>query len=112
MSPVEMIQKAMDLHARSVTSRMRVPMGRNLYGRWFKEMRVEFNAIQLGVPAEKIGPAGLKLVQISDIHTGPYLEGPEISWVMDAVTARNPDVIVLTGDFVNRDPAEIYPCLS
>ncbi len=106
-----MIQKAMDLHARRVTSRVRLPLGRNLYGRWFREMKVEFNDIRLAVRPDRIAPEGIRLIQISDIHTGPYLRGPEISWVMDAVTARNPDIIVLTGDFVNRDPAEIYPSL-
>lgn len=112
MTPVQMIQKAMDLHARGVTSRMRIPMGRSLYGRWFRDMRVEFNDITLEVRPDRIPRDGLTLVQLTDIHSGPYLEGPELEWVMDRVTALDPDVIVLTGDYVNRDPAEIYPSLG
>jgi uncharacterized protein len=112
MTPVQMIQKAMDLHARSVTSRMKIPMGKNLYGRWFRDMRVEFNELSLDVRKDRISRHGLTLVQLSDIHTGPYLEGPELAWVMDRVTAMDPDIIVLTGDYVNRDPAELYPCLG
>src|SRR5512140_3084070 len=112
MTPVQMIQKAMDLHARSVTSRMRIPMGRSLYGRWFRNMRVEFNEIALDVRQDRISEAGLNIVQITDIHSGPYVQGPELGWVMDRVTAMDPDVIVLTGDYVNRDPAELYPCLG
>jgi hypothetical protein len=102
----------MDLHARRVTSRMRIPMGKSLYGRWFREMRVEFNEIALEVRPDRISSEGLTLVQLSDIHTGPYLEGPELNWVMRRVTAMHPDFVVITGDFVNRDPAELYPCLG
>jgi uncharacterized protein len=112
MTPVQMIQKAMDLHARSVTSRMRIPLGKSLYGRWFRDMRVEFNELSLEVREDRIGADGISLVQLSDIHTGPYVEGPELGWVMDKVTGMQPDIIVLTGDYVNRDPAELYPCLE
>lgn len=107
-----MIQKAMDYHARKVTSRMRIPMGRRLYGRWFHEMRVDFSQVTLDMPAHRVGPRGLSIVQISDIHSGPYVHGPDLAGVMKRVTALNPDLIVLTGDYVNRDAAEIYPCLD
>lgn len=107
-----MLQKAMDFHARKVTSRMRIPMGRRLYGRWFHEMRVEFSQVTLEVPAHRVGPRGLSIVQLSDIHSGPYVHGPDLAGVMRRVTALKPDLIVLTGDYVNRDAAEIYPCLD
>lgn len=112
MTPVEMFQKAMDLHARGVTSRMRIPMGRTLYGRWFRDMRVEFNDITLEVRPDRISPEGLNLIQLTDIHSGPYIEGRDLEWVMSRVTAMDPDIIVLTGDYVNRDPADLYPSLG
>lgn len=106
-----MIQKAMDYHARKVTSRMRIPMGRRLYRRWFHEMRVNFSQLTLEMAPGRVGPRGLSIIQLSDIHSGPYVHGPDLAGVMRKVTALEPDLIVLTGDYVNRDPAEIYPCL-
>jgi hypothetical protein len=107
-----MIQKALDYNARKVTSRMRIPMGRRFYGRWFHEERVDFSEVMLEMPADRVGPRGLTIIQLSDIHSGPYVHGPDLAGVMTRVTAMKPDLIVLTGDYVNRDAAEIYPCLE
>jgi len=101
----------MDLHGRQVSSRMRIPGGRRRYGRWFREMKVDFSEVVLDINPERIAPGGINLVQISDIHSGPYVDGADLFGVMDRVTAMQPDLIVLTGDFVNREPAELEPAL-
>lgn len=111
MSPVRLIRRAVDLHGRQVTSRMRIPRGRELYGRWFRDMKVDFTEVDLAVSGGTIGPDGLSLVHLSDIHSGPYVHGADLEGVMERVTALDADLIVLTGDFVNRAPEELLPAL-
>ena len=41
---------------------------------------------------------GLKIVQISDIHTGSYADTEALSHAFDMVMELNPDVIFFTGD--------------
>lgn len=46
------------------------------------------------------GLDGLRLAQLSDIHYGPYLDDAALARVVNAVNELNPDIIVLTGDYV------------
>lgn len=53
---------------------------------------------------------GLRVVQISDIHTGSYgTDTAYLAKVVEAVNALNPDVILFTGDIVNRHSSELEP---
>lgn len=55
---------------------------------------------------------GLKLVQLSDFHfDGKRLAETLLAEAIAATNAATPDLILLTGDFVTKDPAEIYPLL-
>ena len=44
---------------------------------------------------------GLKIVQISDIHTGSYADTDALSHAFDMVMELKPDIIFFTGDLVN-----------
>jgi predicted MPP superfamily phosphohydrolase len=44
--------------------------------------------------------AGLRLVQVSDVHHGPWLSLDYVRHVVKATNALNPDIILLTGDYV------------
>ena len=62
------------------------------------------------VPIAKLKPAleGFRLVQLSDIHLHPYTQ---IALVQEAVTVVNtlqPDLIVLTGDYVLQGAESIF----
>ena len=53
---------------------------------------------------------GLRAVQISDIHTGSYgTDTAYLAKVVEAVNALTPDVILFTGDIVNRHSSELEP---
>lgn len=52
---------------------------------------------------------GLRIVQVSDTHFGPYIA---LGYLQEAVRRANalaPDLIVLTGDYVHRTPLSIRP---
>ena len=55
---------------------------------------------------------GLKLLQISDIHLGPYLSAKTLSRVVDSANELKPHLALITGDLITakRDPLDA--CLS
>src|SRR5579875_3600631 len=48
---------------------------------------------------------GMKLVQISDIHLEEFTEPWFLEHVVQQINALNPEMVLLTGDFVSRGPA-------
>ncbi|MDR3588748.1 MAG: metallophosphoesterase [Negativicutes bacterium] len=57
------------------------------------------------------GLTGFKLAQISDIHLGSYFSLDQFARVLAAVGAERPDLVVLSGDFVD-DLSLLTPSLS
>ena len=53
--------------------------------------------------------SGLKIVQISDIHTGSLQQNSQLQKAVDLVLEQKPDVIVFTGDLVNNRSDEALP---
>ena len=45
---------------------------------------------------------GFKIVQISDIHYGPYYELQDLKKLVKNINELNPDIVVLTGDLIDR----------
>ncbi len=45
---------------------------------------------------------GLKIVQLSDLHVGPYIRERELSHVVHLTNQLRPDLIVITGDILDR----------
>ena len=61
----------------------------------------------------------LRVVQISDVHFGPFTGEPELRAAVEQANAAAPDLVVLTGDFVTstwlwkwvkRDASQAEPC--
>lgn len=67
---------------------------------WYQAHHVV--ATRFTVESAKAGD-GLKVVQISDSHVGTTFDGEGFAREMEKVQAENPDVVVLTGDFVDDD---------
>jgi predicted MPP superfamily phosphohydrolase len=44
---------------------------------------------------------GLRVVQVSDLHAGPFFRAASVRRVVRLANACHPDLVVLTGDFVN-----------
>lgn len=45
---------------------------------------------------------GLRIVQISDTHHGPFIPLSQIEFAIERANALMPDLVVLTGDYVHR----------
>ncbi len=52
---------------------------------------------------------GFRLVQLSDLHIGPTLDGAWLQNVVDQANQQNPDVVLITGDLVDGTPALLGP---
>jgi predicted MPP superfamily phosphohydrolase len=61
--------------------------------------------VRVEVPGLAAELAGLRIVQISDLHIGNHLQGERLSRWVEEVNATSPDLIVLTGDLFDFDPA-------
>jgi predicted MPP superfamily phosphohydrolase len=48
---------------------------------------------------------GFRIAQLSDIHIGPFMPTAEIRKYVAITNELRPDLVVLTGDFINWDPA-------
>lgn len=56
---------------------------------------------------------GMRVVQLSDIHTGTYgTDTTYLARVVNEVNELNPDLILFTGDIVNRQSIELEPFVS
>jgi predicted MPP superfamily phosphohydrolase len=72
-----------------------------------EEERAHPERLTFDLPGLDPAHDGLRVAQLSDIHVGPGTS-PEV--IRDAVAQANafaPDLVVLTGDFVSRSPAEV-----
>lgn len=54
----------------------------------------------------------LSIVQLTDIHVGPFMPGEELAAYVESINRLQPDLVVLTGDFVSTAAAEVAPCVD
>lgn len=64
--------------------------------------------VQVPIKNLKSGLEGLKIVQLSDIHLHPYIQLEFVQKAIAMVNALQPDLVVLTGDYVLADAASIF----
>jgi uncharacterized protein len=76
------------------------------FAMWTARGRLVLSRVR--VPLERLAPgvAGLRIVQISDLHIGNRLGEDFLRRVVDRVNALHPDVVAITGDLVDG-PANV-----
>lgn len=52
---------------------------------------------------------GLKILLISDIHSGPYMGEEQMKEYVDVLNSYNADLILIPGDLTNSQRDEVYP---
>ncbi len=55
---------------------------------------------------------GLKIVQISDIHSGSFASASHVEDAVKIILQQKPDVIFFTGDLVNNEATEMEPFMD
>jgi predicted MPP superfamily phosphohydrolase len=77
------------------------------YARHVEPTWLEVN--RLALPVRGLPPAfhGLKIAHLTDFHFGPHIPSGYLEDALDRVRAEEPDVIALTGDFIDRGPGHV-----
>lgn len=76
-----------------------------LWGFTAGQARIDRTRVQVGIPGLHPDLHGLRLVQISDLHIGNSLEAGRLERMVERTNALGPDVIAVTGDLFDFDPA-------
>ena len=77
----------------------------------FAGARRRARVVEIDVPMRNLPAAlhGFSIAQISDVHIGATIRRPYVERIVDAVNALQPDMIALTGDFVDGPVNELAP---
>lgn len=78
-----------------------IPFFSMIYGMIGGAYNFRVKKVALRFPKLPAAFAGLKIVQISDLHTGSYMGTNHLSTAIDLVMKENADIIFFTGDLVN-----------
>ena len=78
-----------------------------VWGFSFGQARVARTRVRVAIPGLAPALDGLRVVQISDLHIGNGLQGERLTRMVERTNALRPDLIVITGDIFDFDPAFI-----
>lgn len=82
-------------------------------GVWDTRHKIVVERVEVESPKVPVGFDGYKIVQLSDLHVGTWGNDTVfVSTLVDSVNALKPDLIVFTGDIVNRRTEELLPFVS
>jgi predicted MPP superfamily phosphohydrolase len=70
------------------------------YAKSIEPAWVEVNQVRLKLPRLGKKFDGFRLVQLSDIHMGGWMDADHFAHAMDLALAQSPDLLALTGDFL------------
>ncbi|HOZ79626.1 MAG TPA: metallophosphoesterase [Ferruginibacter sp.] len=74
--------------------------GSLLYG-FSNKYKYHINKVQLAFDNLPAGFKGLKIVQISDVHSGSFTDARAVELGVEKILREKPDLILFTGDLVN-----------
>ncbi|MTB52854.1 metallophosphoesterase [Lewinella sp. W8] len=73
-----------------------------------------YRRFAMDVPVEGLPAAldGLKVVQISDMHSGSWTQKEPLKEAVKMINAEQPDIVCFTGDIVNNEATEMLPYID
>ena len=71
------------------------------------QARVAYTRVRVELPGLEQRLAGLRVVQISDLHIGNQLEGARLARMVERVNETEPDLVAITGDLFHDDPRHL-----
>ncbi len=80
------------------------------WGALINRYNIDIKKVEFASAEVPVGFDGFRIVQISDLHTGSYgSDDSFLTKLVELVNGLNPDMIVFTGDIVNRHSSELEP---
>jgi uncharacterized protein len=82
------------------------------YGALMERKRFEIERFDVRLDGLSGALNDVTIVQLTDLHVGPFMPGEELAAYVEAINRLEPDFIALTGDFVASSKAEVDPCVE
>ncbi len=86
-----------------------VSFGAMWWGALVNRLDVEVKPVNIEITDLPESFESYRIVQISDLHVGSYFNTKYVHRLVKSINELAPDLIVFTGDIVNRRTNEIYP---
>jgi hypothetical protein len=84
-----------------------VPFGAMVYGIVSGAHDYRVRRVTVRLPALPKAFDGLKIAQLSDIHSGSFFNKTAVKGGVEMVLSEKPDIIFFTGDLVNNEASEV-----
>ncbi|MGH9342403.1 MAG: metallophosphoesterase [Terriglobia bacterium] len=85
-----------------------VPFAGAAYGILYGRLNLKITNPRIVLPNLPRAFDGFRILQLSDLHIGPFMSAREIGKIVEISNRARPDLIALTGDFVTWDPNTQY----
>ena len=83
------------------------------YGMFIEPRNIEFSRRVIRLPNLLEELSGITVVQLTDLHHGPWVPASYLQSVVERVNALRPDLVLLTGDYVStRTSSYIDPAMD
>ncbi|MFL5763105.1 MAG: metallophosphoesterase [Bacteroidia bacterium] len=89
-----------------------LPLGSFIYGAIKGAFDFKVHRVKVILPNLPADFNGLKIVQISDIHSGSFVSTSPVEEAIKIVMQQNADIIFFTGDLVNNEATEALPFMD
>lgn len=75
-----------------------------VFGTWQSVRIPDVRTVEISLPRIPAALDGFSIIQITDIHIGPFLKGDWMLRVVEKTNALYLDLVVLTGDLIDGNP--------
>jgi len=79
----------------------------SLYGLYVGSAQMKIDDVEISFPALPAGLDGFTILQISDLHVGPFMDSTMLQPIVRSINALAPDLVAITGDIINWGSAYI-----
>ncbi len=76
----------------------------SIYAHKIEPNWLEVKQIEITLPNLDREFTGYRIVQLTDFHIGDGIDRAQLTKIVKVVNAQNPDLIVLTGDYITKNP--------
>ncbi len=92
----------------AATAAAAVPFAAGAYGILYGRLDLKITHQRITIPRLPASFEGFSILQLSDLHIGPFMTEREIRKIAAISNSLRPHLAVLTGDFVTYDPSTQY----
>lgn len=89
-----------------------LPFASFIYGMVKGAFDYKIHKVKVVLPNLPFEFNGLKIVQISDIHSGSFVSTSPLESAVKLIMEQNADIIFFTGDLVNNESKEVFPFID